>query len=277
MVQPFITILPRKELQPFVTSYSFIELKNYSIGSKRVDYPRTALDMVFTFEGSVTIKQDNHPALSLSSSALVGLFDKKYEINFSKDIIALHVRFQACGIYPLTNIPLNECWSTQVSLDDLIGNSVEPLYNNMGNESSIDKKIELLEDFLLSKYQASKLHYKFNHCLHQISQNKSNLTVSDLASSINSNYKNLDRWFKKYVGTSPKKYLQLNRFKNILSKIEKDACTDWMNYVVEFGFHDQSHFINQFKSIAGLTPASYYQNMESYDRPQVSNFYNELV
>ena len=83
--------------------------------------------------------------------------------------------------------------------------------------------------------------------------------MSELASSINSNYKTLDRWFKKFVGTTPKKFLQLHRFKNIILQLDNKAEIDWIDLVEDYGFHDQSHFINHFKSIASHTPTAYLQ------------------
>lgn len=251
---------PTAELQAYVESYQFIHLKgNGSTNMVQEDYPRTALDMVFTLNGAIHITSKNSQDIKLSKYAFVGLLDKRYEIKFSEDITAIHIRFKPNGIYPLTKMPLKQSWLQQISLDHLIGNEVDILYDNLGNESKTNNQLDLLEQFLLKKYSKANMHHRFNHCLSHIAKTKSNITVSQLATIANSNYKSLDRWFQKYIGTNPKKFLQLNRFKNILDKLENDPKTNWMDLVVDYGFHDQSHFVHQFKAIADRTPTAYIQ------------------
>ena len=260
MEYPLHIAVPQIALQPYVESFQFININGTGASELiQEDYPRTALDMVFTLNGSIHIKSKNNKDIKLSKYALVGLLDKRYEIKFSEDITAIHIRFKPNGIYPLTKMPLNQSWLQQISLDHLIGKDVDALYDNIGNESNIKIQLDLLEKFLINKYSKAKIHHRFNHCLSHIAKTKSNITVSQLASVTNSNYKSLDRWFQKYIGTNPKKFLQLNRFKNVLDKLEKNPKTDWMDLVVEYGFHDQSHFIHQFKAIADHTPTAYIQ------------------
>lgn len=221
------------------------------------DYPRTALDIVFIFDGSIKIVPLNNFDIDISKYSLLGLFDKKYTVKYTNSIKAIHIRFKPNGIYPLTKIPLKHSWKSQVCLEDLIGGEISNVYNNMGNESDAATKINLLESYLLKKYDESRLHHKFDHCLDVIRKGNCKINVEQLAYAVNSNYKSLDRWFQKYVGTTPKKYLQLNRFKNVLQSIDNQSRIDWMQLVVDYGFHDQSHFINHFKSIAGVTPTEY--------------------
>jgi len=250
---------PRTSLQPFIESYKFLKVEDISQNYTIEDYPRTALDMVFIFDGSVNIKTKTSEKMKLSKCVFLGLIDKKYEIEISNYTTALQVRFKPNGIYPLSKIPLSEGWGNQISLDQLIGDEKENIYDQIGNEGCLTNKIDLLENYLLKKYKAANTHYKFNYCLSLIANSDSNVSVLQLASSINSNYKSLDRWFKKFVGTNPKKFLQLNRFKNILNKLEGQTQYDWMDLVADYGFHDQSHFIHQFKAIADSTPSEYLQ------------------
>jgi len=224
------------------------------------DYPRTALDLVFLFEGKVNIEALNSEDIGLSKYSLLGLFDKKYNVKYTDSIKVIHVRFKPSGIYPLTKIPLKHSWKGLVDLEDLVGNEIKIVYDHIGNEPDIAAKINLLENFLVKRYNESSTHHKFNYCLDLINNGANQINVEQLAQAVNSNYKSLDRWFKKYVGATPKKYLQLNRFKNVLQSLENQPEANWMQLVVDYGFHDQSHFINHFKYVTGTTPTDYLAN-----------------
>ncbi len=251
-------VFPRPELRSYIECYQYFEVDSeFDCNAVMIDYPRTALDIVFVFGGGVNIEPLNNVDISLPKYSLLGLFDRKYTVKYTNGFQGIHVRFKPNGIYPITSIPLKHSWKRQMCLEDLIGGEIRHVYDNMGNESQLATRIDLLEGFLIKKYDETRLHPKFDYCLDVIDKRKNQINVEQLAYAVNSNYKSLDRWFKKYVGTSPKKYLQLNRFKNVLQSMDAQTQIDWMQLVVDGGFHDQSHFINYFKKIAGVTPTEY--------------------
>jgi len=59
------------------------------------------------------------------------------------------------------------------------------------------------------------------------------------------------------IGVTPKSYIQMARFKIILTQLDQHNDADWMQLVNDFGFHDQAHFIKTFKQFSGITPSSY--------------------
>lgn len=63
--------------------------------------------------------------------------------------------------------------------------------------------------------------------------------------------------FKKYVGYSPKELLRFLRFKQVLLSLIQQPDQSWFDLVVTFGYHDQSHFIKDFKHYTGLSPKEF--------------------
>jgi len=92
-------------------------------------------------------------------------------------------------------------------------------------------------------------------------------------------YSTIERKFKAETGLTPKRYLMLKRFKAALAKIVETENTNWMDYVVQFDYHDQSHFSREMKMFANLNPTDLLkQNNLLKVRPNiefVTNFYNE--
>lgn len=62
--------------------------------------------------------------------------------------------------------------------------------------------------------------------------------------------------FKKYAGYSSKELLRYLRFKQIIGWLIKnhEKEINWMDLVVRFRYHDQSHMIKDFKYFTGLSP-----------------------
>ncbi|QEC40986.1 helix-turn-helix domain-containing protein [Pseudobacter ginsenosidimutans] len=73
--------------------------------------------------------------------------------------------------------------------------------------------------------------------------------------------------FKKYVGYSPKELLRYLRFKQVVAYLmaERGKPVDWFDLIVQFGYHDQSHLIRDFKFYTGGTPTQFLEINDSGD------------
>lgn len=246
---------PSPALSPFIESYSFFHFDNISgdIISAR-DFPRTAKDMIFCFEGSIEISVQGQDTFKVVEAAFVNNFDRPYDITLLGNLCIMHIRFKPNGIYPLTKIPLFELLNGQLPLQDLTDKNISFLQQEMQEQTSDLKKITVFEKYILERYSSANLHYRLDSGLKIIQDRKGLLTVSELSKTLNTNYKSIDRWFKKHVGLPPKKFMQITRFKNILEDIEQQDQVDWMQIVADYNFHDQAHFIKDFSRFAGVSP-----------------------
>jgi len=249
---------PSLPLMPFVESYSFHHFDNITgeVVSMR-DFPRTAKDMIFCFEGSLEISVQGQDAFKVADAAFINNFDRPYDIALRGNLSIMHIRFKANGIYPLTKIPLFELLNEQLPLEDLTDKSISLLHQEMNEQSNDLKRIATFEKYLLKRYANASLHYRLDGGLKIIQDRKGLLTVSELSDTLNTNYKSIDRWFKKYVGLPPKKFMQITRFKNILEDLEQQTKPDWMQIVSDYNFHDQAHFIKDFSRFAGISPGAF--------------------
>jgi AraC-like DNA-binding protein len=67
--------------------------------------------------------------------------------------------------------------------------------------------------------------------------------------------------FKKYTGYSPKELVRFLRFKQVLSYIlsHSGEKINWFDLIVQYGYHDQSHLIKDFKYYTGISPQQFVQ------------------
>lgn len=95
----------------------------------------------------------------------------------------------------------------------------------------------------------------------------------------NYSYSTIERRFKEETGLPPKQYLTLKRFKSVVANLIASGSTDWMDYVVRFGYHDQSHFIKEIRKYSGMSPSQLIRQKNLLQlRPDLSfltKFYNE--
>lgn len=249
---------PTKALAPFISHYVFLTSDESDYKGVLVkDFPRTAMDILLVFNGSLQIIRDQDQPLQLSNYDFIGMFDKAYKVQIPKNFFGLHIRFKANGIYPLTKLPLSLAFNKHISLLDFIGTSIKDLYDELGHVNNYPEIIKKLESWLLPFYQPEQLHYRLNHGLELVENSKGLIKVKALSEALNTNYKTIDRWFQKKIGVTPKTYLQITRFKNVIASIENSESTDWLQITHDYEFHDQAHFIKSFKQFAGITPASY--------------------
>jgi AraC-like DNA-binding protein len=60
------------------------------------------------------------------------------------------------------------------------------------------------------------------------------------------------------VGLTPKRFLRVTRFQRVIESLScRTAVVDWADLAVRCGYYDQSHFVHDFRSFSGFTPAAY--------------------
>lgn len=81
------------------------------------------------------------------------------------------------------------------------------------------------------------------------------LKVEELAEHVGYSTRHLHTRFQQYFGMSPKQFIKMVKFNHALKYIyEKDEASSLASIAEVVGYHDQSHFIRDFKAICGKTP-----------------------
>jgi AraC-like DNA-binding protein len=82
--------------------------------------------------------------------------------------------------------------------------------------------------------------------------------VADLAAHAGLSPRQLERRFGEQVGLSPKLFLRILRFQEVLHALRHDVNVgSWADMALAHGFYDQAHFIRDFKSFVGESPAAW--------------------
>jgi AraC-like DNA-binding protein len=83
--------------------------------------------------------------------------------------------------------------------------------------------------------------------------------VDELATTAGVSARQLERQFAIHVGLSPKRFLRVLRFQQVLNGLNDPASSSsgWADVAARHGFYDQAHFINDFKAFTGETPGAW--------------------
>src|SRR3954470_23940667 len=74
----------------------------------------------------------------------------------------------------------------------------------------------------------------------------------------------------KRKGLSPKTYSLMMRFKKTEENLRRMPAVRWRDMPFAHGYHDQNHFIKDFKRFTGHTPSDYLMNSFEIGRTYLS-------
>nr|WP_314492607.1 helix-turn-helix domain-containing protein [uncultured Chryseobacterium sp.] len=124
------------------------------------------------------------------------------------------------------------------------------------NLPSRDDQVELLEDYLISRYVKKDL-----SIIEQIlSDIDGGLRLEFIAEKYNFTRQHINKIFSKNVGKTPSEYRKVQRFRNtLLNQKISSNLTDLSNDNLYF---DQSHFIRHFKELTDKRPSDFFKKVE---------------
>ena len=87
-----------------------------------------------------------------------------------------------------------------------------------------------------------------------LAQGASVATVTD---HVGMSSKRFVRAFREHIGLTPKRFGRIQRLQRLLRSVASQTEIDWARAAVEHGYYDQSHLVNEFRELTGITPTAY--------------------
>ncbi|MBD2846679.1 helix-turn-helix transcriptional regulator [Paenibacillus sp. IB182496] len=83
------------------------------------------------------------------------------------------------------------------------------------------------------------------------------LGVEQLSARYGLSIRQLQRLFRRTVGVTPKWVIKRFRLQEAALQLERGEAGHWAELALQLGYYDQAHFIKDFKSVLGVSPAAY--------------------
>jgi transcriptional regulator GlxA family with amidase domain len=90
-----------------------------------------------------------------------------------------------------------------------------------------------------------------------IQRSRGRLSIDSLAEAAGLTRRHLERRFLPAVGITPKRLARLARFQHALRVLGGESPPSGADTALACGYADQSHFIRDFRSIAGCSPGEH--------------------
>ena len=127
---------------------------------------------------------------------------------------------------------------------------------------------EHLENYWLRKFIGFS-HPFLKDAIAKIDENPK-ITTVDLAKSFKVSQKTLIAQFKKHLCKTPSEYKKILRFRKAITKMkdshEKTSLTQ-LSHLIDF--FDQSHMIDNFKSLTKRTPRAFFENLTTLENSNI--------
>ncbi len=171
----------------------------------------------------------------------------------------LGARFRPGGFRPFVDIAVASLTDRVVPLGELFGAAdADALERRVRGEQAAEARIAHVEAFLRERSPGPDGRVAEVAAIVQLLLDEPSITrVDQLAARCHVSVRTLQRLFHDYVGVSPKWVVRRQRLHTAAERIADEPALDLGRLAVEVGYFDQAHFINEFKTFVGRTPADY--------------------
>lgn len=259
-------ILPHQSLQEYVNSYTICSSDSAKINIGFPLFARHETTIGF-FLGDTSIKTIHHQTRNTSvNSARVFLFGLSARCIESMaslgDYNTFTIEFKPNGFNKLFGIPAVEITDHILPANEVIGNGIILLYQQLLQSKQASQMGILADQYLINVISRAKKKYTNEGVTKASSHLFSNTTskpISHYANLANMSLRNFERRFVEQVGTTPKIYCRLLRFNSALTYKINNPHINWETVSELFSYYDNMHLIKDFKTFTNSSPAKILQ------------------
>lgn len=231
--------------------------------------PTGRLLMIIPFRNGLTGRKNGKMYIAKNHTiALVGMSDCPSIVDAETDgpVGIIGVEFSSLGAYRFFHFNLNNIANQLYHLSDLLHPVAKELEATLQDSPDVDDKIKILQQFLFSLYRKTEQDKLFEYCIHQIDGSDGNIRIKELERQTGYSSRWLNMKFENMLGMSPKNLGSILRFqKNYQAMISNPVSffnqKDFFDH-----YHDESHFIKNFKRYTGYAPSKILQLKNEFGR-----------
>lgn len=246
--------LPTAQLNHLVKRFMIIES---DLGMANKILPATSVVMAFRYKGGVSYATDS-TAASLPTSAITGLRNTTRLVNYASETANLLVIFQEGGAATLLREPIHELFGLNVSLDTLFPRqTIQDVEEQLAEANTNRQRVAIVEKFLICRITGVSTDPLVSNAIQTIQRTNGTMRIKELLADLPISRDPFEKRFRRMVGTSPKQFAEIVRFRHIINQYSPGTSLTDTAYAA--GYFDQAHFINDFKSFTGQAPQQFFK------------------
>ncbi|WP_298393922.1 AraC family transcriptional regulator [Flavobacterium sp.] len=262
-----------KILQDYIEGYYFLTNSKEDLPIEYFTFPNN-YSIVSIMQNAEVLYAENQGIIKEKkgnplSSDLICHYKKPIKLSYEGDINELTFYFKPLGLNAFLDKSLcnytNNFFSNFIPFDDYAER-----FSAILNEKETNKKIDLIENYWLSKLKAFQ-HPFLNEVIADLKDLEKDYSIADLAKKHHTSRQNLTKHFEANLCKSPSDFKKIQRFREALkNKMSKKSTDNLTSLSYDLLFYDQSHLIKDFKSLTGLTPKNFFKNISLQEDGEVN-------
>jgi AraC-like DNA-binding protein len=258
----YYTIKPQGKLENFIRYFWVFE----GIASGKQPYIHRTLangcpELIFHYQGTfdeITPKENFQPSFKTGIHGQTKHF-KRFSAKGQFGIFGVYLYPYAMSA--LFDIPAIEFTNQLPELSSFLKNADHSINERMLTAPDNKARVSIITKFLESRLKKLK-RPELAFAVMQILKAQGQANITELASQCSASARSFERNFKEQIGFSPKSFSRITRFNSVLgTNRNKQVSLTEMAY--NFGYYDQSHFIQDFKTFSGYNPNTYFSGKAS--------------
>ena len=271
----FKNITPITQLQKYIERIWVFECNEKMPNEDlKLVVPNGRLKLLVPFRNGVAAKMDGWFHHSKENSmTLIGEIDIPCIADMGTNDVTgtIGVEFSLQGAYHFFHLQFSDIKNQIHPLTDIAGKLAKQLEEQIANAASIERKIFLLQQFLLQQFSLHKNDSIFEYCVEKINASKGRISVKELEKKTGYSSRWLNMKFKDKIGISPKNLASIVRFSQYYNAFTNGNEMEFLkNNLYDF-YYDQTHFLKDFKRFTGLS----HQGFQDHPNDFGKLFYKE--
>jgi AraC-like DNA-binding protein len=263
---PFNFAQPTQALAPFVKQYWALDNVMPQGQSHTQRIIPTGLIELTIYLGDTPVSSDRD-SISSEASLLNGQQSTPSDLVVAGSVSVFSITFHPQGAQVFFNIPMEELYDQTISLRSIQKDFVDQVESELYDAVSFSERVDIMNHFLwrlLKKNDEPSDLPRLVNSLTHIDQSMGMVDIATLAKNACLSRKQYERIFKSNVGVSPKRFLRIIRLQHALFKKQVNPKMSLTELAYDCGYYDQSHMINDFKLLTGMSPRQYFSDCDAY-------------
>jgi AraC-like DNA-binding protein len=194
-------------------------------------------------------------------SGIFGVVTSKFTHRLEGKSAVFGIKFRPGAFYPFYQQAVSELTDTYLPITTVFGVAGREYETAILAQDNDSERIAIAESFLRTRLpQEDETITVINQIIDCIRTQPTITKVDDMLYRIPMSKRTLQRIFRQYVGVSPKWVIQRYRLQEAADLLAAGHVENWSALALKLGYFDQAHFIKDFKTIVGKTPAEYGKN-----------------
>jgi AraC-like DNA-binding protein len=249
-------------LKPYVKQIHYFSLDPSNLASMLAIPTGNVFLSLFWGTGEYVIRRPQVPERSAKSG--VAISGQQFEVaqhwvtEGTMTVIGFELTPHA--IYQFFGVPQPETTGQILWLEDVWCNEASHLYQQVINAPDPPARLALVEDFLCRRILSARWRSSpvIDYATELIGRSNGTMPISAVAGTLGISIRSLERKFSEAVGISPKAYSKVMQFNHAFRQLT--LCQKHiLDIVAEGGYYDQSHFVNCFRKVVGMSPGQFFE------------------